>query len=57
MIVVRSLTKILSIPGVRAGYALAAPRLAGALASVKPPWSADALALAALKPPRPMNTS
>jgi histidinol-phosphate/aromatic aminotransferase/cobyric acid decarboxylase-like protein len=48
VIVIRSLTKILSIPGVRAGYALAAGRMAGALESVKPPWSANALALAAL---------
>jgi histidinol-phosphate/aromatic aminotransferase/cobyric acid decarboxylase-like protein len=48
VVVVRSLTKILSIPGVRAGYALAAPPLAEALEAAKPPWSANALALRAL---------
>jgi histidinol-phosphate/aromatic aminotransferase/cobyric acid decarboxylase-like protein/adenosyl cobinamide kinase/adenosyl cobinamide phosphate guanylyltransferase len=48
VIVVRSLTKLLSVPGLRAGYALAAPPLATALSRVKPPWSANALALAAL---------
>ena len=48
VIVIRSLTKILSVPGVRAGYALAPAPLAAALHAVKPPWSANALALAAL---------
>jgi len=48
VIVIRSLTKLLSIPGLRAGYAIASPRLAGALLAVRPPWSANALALAAL---------
>jgi histidinol-phosphate/aromatic aminotransferase/cobyric acid decarboxylase-like protein/adenosyl cobinamide kinase/adenosyl cobinamide phosphate guanylyltransferase len=48
VIVVRSLTKSLSLPGVRAGYAVAAPALAERLRSVRPPWSANALALAAL---------
>jgi histidinol-phosphate/aromatic aminotransferase/cobyric acid decarboxylase-like protein/adenosyl cobinamide kinase/adenosyl cobinamide phosphate guanylyltransferase len=48
VVVVRSLTKVLSIPGLRAGYALAAPVLAGRLRDVRPPWSANALALAAL---------
>jgi histidinol-phosphate/aromatic aminotransferase/cobyric acid decarboxylase-like protein/adenosyl cobinamide kinase/adenosyl cobinamide phosphate guanylyltransferase len=48
LIVVRSLTKSLSIPGLRAGYAVAAPRLADRLRAVRPPWSANALALAAL---------
>lgn len=49
VIVVRSLTKLVSIPGLRAGYALAPPPLAAALRMVKPPWSANALALAALR--------
>lgn len=49
VIVVRSLTKLLSIPGLRAGYAIAPPRLAAALAAVRPPWSANALALAAMR--------
>jgi histidinol-phosphate/aromatic aminotransferase/cobyric acid decarboxylase-like protein len=47
-IVVRSLTKALAIPGLRAGYAVAAPALAARLRAVRPPWSANALALAAL---------
>ncbi|MHB8658709.1 MAG: bifunctional adenosylcobinamide kinase/adenosylcobinamide-phosphate guanylyltransferase [Solirubrobacteraceae bacterium] len=48
VIVIRSLTKLLSIPGLRAGYAVAPAPLAVALRAVRPPWSANALALAAL---------
>jgi histidinol-phosphate aminotransferase len=48
VIVVRSLTKSLSMPGLRAGYAVTAPALAERLRAVRPPWSANALALAAL---------
>ena len=48
VIVVRSLTKSLGIPGLRAGYAVARPALAARLRNVRPPWSANALALAAL---------
>jgi len=48
VIVVRSLTKALSVPGLRVGYAVAAPALAERLRAVRPPWSANALALAAL---------
>lgn len=48
VIVVRSLTKALAIPGLRAGYAVAPPALAARLREVRPPWSANALALAAL---------
>lgn len=48
VIVVRSFTKLLSIPGLRCGYAIAPARLAAALRAVRPPWSANALALAAL---------
>jgi len=48
VIVVRSLTKSLALPGLRAGYAVAAPALAARLRSVRPAWSANALALAAL---------
>jgi histidinol-phosphate/aromatic aminotransferase/cobyric acid decarboxylase-like protein/adenosyl cobinamide kinase/adenosyl cobinamide phosphate guanylyltransferase len=47
-IVVRSLTKALAIPGLRAGYAVAPAPLARRLRDVRPPWSANALALAAL---------
>jgi histidinol-phosphate aminotransferase len=49
VIVVRSLTKLLSVPGLRVGYAVAPPELAAALRDVRPPWSANALALAALR--------
>ncbi|UTI64120.1 bifunctional adenosylcobinamide kinase/adenosylcobinamide-phosphate guanylyltransferase [Paraconexibacter antarcticus] len=48
VIVVRSLTKALSVPGLRVGYALAPPPLADRLRAVRPPWSANALALATL---------
>jgi len=48
VIVVRSFTKVLAIPGLRAGYAVAAAPLARRLRHVRPPWSANALALAAL---------
>jgi histidinol-phosphate/aromatic aminotransferase/cobyric acid decarboxylase-like protein len=48
VVVVRSLTKSLGIPGLRAGYALAPPPIADRLRAVRPPWSAGALALAAL---------
>ena len=48
VIVVRSATKWLAIPGLRAGYALAPPALAARLRAVRPPWSASAPALAAL---------
>ena len=48
VIVVRSLTKALAVPGLRVGYALAPPALAERLRRARPPWSANALALAAL---------
>jgi histidinol-phosphate/aromatic aminotransferase/cobyric acid decarboxylase-like protein/adenosyl cobinamide kinase/adenosyl cobinamide phosphate guanylyltransferase len=52
-IVIRSLTKALGIPGLRAGYAVAGAHggagLAGRLRAVRPPWSANVLALAALR--------
>jgi histidinol-phosphate aminotransferase len=49
VIVVRSLTKLLSIPGLRAGYAIAPASLARRLRAVRPAWSANALALAAIE--------
>ena len=49
VIVVRSLTKLLSVPGLRVGYALAPAPLAAAIRAVRPPWAANALALAALR--------
>jgi histidinol-phosphate aminotransferase len=48
VIVIRSLTKSMGIPSVRAGYAVAAPALAERLRAVRPPWSANGLALTAL---------
>jgi histidinol-phosphate/aromatic aminotransferase/cobyric acid decarboxylase-like protein/adenosyl cobinamide kinase/adenosyl cobinamide phosphate guanylyltransferase len=47
VVVVRSLTKSLAVPGLRAGYAVAAPPLAGRLRAVRPPWSVNVMALAA----------
>jgi len=49
VIVVRSLTKSLAIPGLRAGYAVAPAPLAARLRAVRPPWSCNALALVALR--------
>jgi histidinol-phosphate/aromatic aminotransferase/cobyric acid decarboxylase-like protein/adenosyl cobinamide kinase/adenosyl cobinamide phosphate guanylyltransferase len=49
VIVVRSLTKALAIPGLRAGYAVAGAPLAERLRASRPPWSANVLALAALE--------
>src|SRR5439155_19319908 len=48
VVVVRSLTKILAVPGLRAGYALADPVLAQRLRDVRPPWSCNTLALTAV---------
>jgi histidinol-phosphate/aromatic aminotransferase/cobyric acid decarboxylase-like protein/adenosyl cobinamide kinase/adenosyl cobinamide phosphate guanylyltransferase len=48
VIVVRSLTKLLSVPGLRVGYAIAPAPLARRLEAVRPPWSANTLALATL---------
>jgi histidinol-phosphate/aromatic aminotransferase/cobyric acid decarboxylase-like protein/adenosyl cobinamide kinase/adenosyl cobinamide phosphate guanylyltransferase len=49
VIVTRSMTKSLAIPGLRAGYAVAPEPLADRLRAVRPPWSCNALALAALQ--------
>ncbi len=48
LVVVRSLTKLWALAGVRAGYVLAPPPLAAALRAARQPWSVNALALAAL---------
>jgi histidinol-phosphate/aromatic aminotransferase/cobyric acid decarboxylase-like protein/adenosyl cobinamide kinase/adenosyl cobinamide phosphate guanylyltransferase len=48
VIVVRSLTKLLSVPGLRVGYAITPVELARRLEAVRPPWSANTLALATL---------
>jgi histidinol-phosphate/aromatic aminotransferase/cobyric acid decarboxylase-like protein len=48
LIVVRSLTKLWALPGIRAGYLLAPAELAGRLAGQRQPWSVNGLACAAL---------
>jgi len=47
VVLLRSLTKDHALPGVRLGYALAAPSVIEALARVQPPWSVSAMAQAA----------
>jgi len=48
LVVVRSLTKLWSLPGVRAGYLLAPPEIIAAARAARQPWSVNALACAAL---------
>lgn len=49
VIILRSLTKIFAIPGLRLGYLLAAAPLVQQMKSYKPHWSVNAVALAAGK--------
>jgi histidinol-phosphate/aromatic aminotransferase/cobyric acid decarboxylase-like protein/adenosyl cobinamide kinase/adenosyl cobinamide phosphate guanylyltransferase len=49
LVVVRSLTKLWALPGLRAGYALAPPALAQAMRRVRQAWPLNTLALAALR--------
>jgi histidinol-phosphate aminotransferase len=49
VVVVRSCTKSLALAGVRAGYALAGAAVADRLRAVRPPWSVNVAALAALE--------
>ncbi len=48
MVVVRSLTKLWSLAGVRAGYLLAPPGIIATARSIRQPWSVNGLACAAL---------
>lgn len=48
VVVLRSLTKLWSIPGIRAGYVLAEPVVVGGLRALQTPWSVSAPAIAAL---------
>ncbi|HYT25619.1 MAG TPA: Rv2231c family pyridoxal phosphate-dependent protein CobC [Actinomycetota bacterium] len=48
LVVVRSLTKLWGLAGIRAGYLLAPPDLAAALRAARQPWSVNAMACAAL---------
>jgi histidinol-phosphate aminotransferase len=48
LVVVRSLTKLWSLAGIRAGYVLASANLVATLAANRQPWSVNSLACAAL---------
>ncbi|EQA45608.1 cobyric acid synthase CobQ [Leptospira broomii serovar Hurstbridge str. 5399] len=49
MAIVRSLTKILSIPGLRAGICIADPDICERLSDLLPPWSLNRLAAAVIE--------
>jgi cobyrinic acid a,c-diamide synthase len=48
LLVVRSLTKLWSIPGIRAGYVLGSPELLAELEAHQAPWSVSTTAIAAM---------
>jgi len=43
-LILRSMTKFFAIPGLRLGYAIAAPEVIAAIAAIKEPWSVNTLA-------------
>lgn len=47
LIVMRSMTKLYAIPGLRLGYLLGNEEIVGQLAGIKQPWTVNAMALAA----------
>jgi histidinol-phosphate/aromatic aminotransferase/cobyric acid decarboxylase-like protein len=47
VVLVRSLTKLLGVPGVRLGYVIAQPAIVAALRALQDPWSVAAQAIAA----------
>ena len=49
LIVIRSLTKLWAIPGIRAGYLLAEPHVIAELRAQQTPWSVSSSAAAAMK--------
>jgi len=49
LIIVRSLTKLWSLAGIRAGYLLASPDVIGRLAAHRQPWSVNTLACTAIE--------
>ncbi len=52
VVLVRSLTKVLATPGIRAGYVVAAPDVVAALRQVRDPWTVGAHAVAAARAAR-----
>lgn len=49
LVVVRSVTKLWGLAGVRAGYLLGPPGLVARCAAARPPWATNSLALAAVQ--------
>jgi histidinol-phosphate/aromatic aminotransferase/cobyric acid decarboxylase-like protein len=49
LVILRSLTKILGVPGVRAGYLLAPADLARRIRDARPAWSVNSVALAVIE--------